>query len=54
MFKKILQFCQISLKILPYLTDLSPQLMACMLVLTFGKVHFITSYDVSDNLLNEW
>ena len=32
MFKKISEFffCQISLKILPYLTDFSPQLMACM------------------------
>ena len=24
------EFCQISLKILPYLTDFSPQIMACM------------------------
>ena len=30
MFKKISEFCQISLKILPYLTDFNPQLMACM------------------------
>ena len=29
-FVKISQFYQISLKNLPYLTDFSPQLMACM------------------------
>ena len=30
MFIEISEFCQISVKILPYLTDFSPQLLACM------------------------
>ena len=29
-YENLTEFCQISLKILPYLTDLGPQLMACM------------------------
>ena len=35
--KNLTEFCQISLKNLPYLTDFSPQLMACMKVLFFIK-----------------
>ena len=30
--ENLIEFCQIFLKILPYLTDFSPQLMACMLI----------------------
>ena len=28
-YENLTEFCRISLKILPYLTDFSPQLMAC-------------------------
>ena len=30
LYENLTEFCQISLKILPYLKDFSPQLMACM------------------------